>query len=171
MSTEIIKLNEETAKDIMTEWYKNAKTQTFETLPEFIRHAMNDYIHDYGTIVHAIGACCIATAYACDKMPQGGITGFQASFIMWDFVRHWMYESNKCGMRLLNYDDMLYPQYDYKFQKTISKEVFESLQNEAATRIQKEESDKTVKPHPDVLAHWKSIVNGQVPFGYKVTEE
>lgn len=171
MSTEIIELHEETAKEIMDKWYADAKTQTFETLPEFIRHVMNDYIHDYGTIVHAIGACCVATAWACNEMPgaQGGITGFQASCVMWDFIRHWMYPGNKCGMRLIDYDDMLFPQYEYKFQKTISKETFENLQKEAAERIKKaEESDTTFRPHPDVLAHWKSIANGRAPFGYIV---
>jgi hypothetical protein len=165
MSNEIIELHEETAKDIMTKWYKNAKTQTFETLSEFIRHVMNDYIHDYGTIVHAIGACCVATAWACNEMPQGGITGFQAGCVMWDFIRHWMYESNKCGMRLLDYDDMLYPQYADKFDKVISADTFKALQEEAQDRLGKMDN-----VHPSVVGHWTSIVGGQPPFGYKVKD-
>ena len=32
------------------QWYKDAKNQTLETLPDFINHLVKDYSHDYGTI-------------------------------------------------------------------------------------------------------------------------
>ena len=59
---------------------------------------------------------------------------------------------------------MLYPQYEYKFDKTISPETWSALQNEASRKLQ--ESSGFV--HPDVVKHWKNIVDGKVPFGYKV---
>ena len=32
---------------------------------------------------------------------------------MWDFIIDWMYTSNQCGLRIVDYDDMLYPQYNH----------------------------------------------------------
>lgn len=87
-------ITEKDNKDIIDGWFKAAKEQTLETLPSFMNHILNDYTHDYGTICHALTACAIGAAYAGDKSKQGGITGFQAGCIMWDFIRHWNHESN-----------------------------------------------------------------------------
>ena len=106
------------------EWFANAKKQTLETLPAFMNHVLNDYCHDYGTICHAISACAIAAAWAADGSEQGGITGFQAGFVMWDVIRQWRYSSNKSGLKIIDYDDMLFPQYEYKFS---NKEIPQSI--------------------------------------------
>lgn len=169
-------ITEENNREDIAEWYASAKTQTFETLPSFIQHVMNEYVHDYGTVVHAIAACAIATAWACNRMEgaAGGITGFQASCLMWSFVRHWQFENNKCGLRILDYDDLLYPQYGYKFEKAIPERVWESVQKEARERYEEAASDmESGKPFCTsgaVMAHWKSIANGELPFGFVVKE-
>ena len=152
------------------EWFEQAKKQTFETLPDFMNHVMNDYIHDYGTVCHAVSACALAAAWAANdsKGARGGITGFQAAFVMWDFIKQWDYSSNKCGLKIVDYDDMLYPQYDHKFDKTISSNTWEALQERAKELLSENENSIV---HPDVREHWKSIVNGLVPFGYTVKNE
>lgn len=148
------------------EWYAEARNQTIETLLDFINHMMGDYDHDYGTVCHAIAACAMAAIHVADNHPvNGGITGFQASHTMWQIVRQMMYKDNKTGLRLLNYDDMLYPQYEYKFEKTISRSIFEELQKVARENLESNES-----AHPKVIAHWQSIVDGNVPFGYTIKE-
>lgn len=159
-----MEINEE--MHLEKEWFEEAQKQTLETLPQFINHLMTDYCHDYGTICHAIAASAIAAAYAADSTPQGGITGFQASFIMWDFIKQWMKPNNKCGLKLIDYDDMLYPQYDYKYEKTITQHTWETIQKEAAKLLN--ENNGAVD---EVRAHWQSIVDGKVPFGYKVSRE
>lgn len=153
------------------EWFEQAKNQTIKTLPEFINHVMNDYEHDYGTVVHAISACAIAATWAANKEDgaRGGITGFQAGFVMWDFVRQFMYNSNKCGLNIIDYDKMLYPQYEDKFQKTINKSTWEALQEQAKENINDVKNHgRTV--HPEIVLHWKMIADGHVPFGYTVNE-
>ena len=159
-----IKITEE--ENIHNEWYLQAKDQTLESLQGFINHIINDYEHDYGTICHAMSACSIATMWAINKTDQRGITGFQAGAIMWEFIKHWNYTDNKTGMKMVNYDDMLYPQYDYKFQKTITESIWKSIQDVANNRLKE---NKTA--HPKVIAHWKSIVNGKIPFGYKIVKD
>ena len=65
---------------------------------------------------------------------------------------------------MIDYDNMLYPQYKNNFSQTISKETFEALQKAA------EEKLKAGGAHPIVEEHWKSIVSGNVPFGYMIDD-
>ena len=117
-------------------WYKEAKNMTLEGLPEFINHLMNDYEHDYGTICHAMTAGGIATMNAMNKSDQGGITGFQAGAIMCEFIRNWRYRmKNKTGLKLVDYDHFLYPQYEERFRKNIGAYTWAAIQKEAATQI------------------------------------
>jgi len=69
------------------------------------------------------------------------------------------------------YDDMLYPQYENRFAKTITKGLMESLIEEAKKHIAEHESNPKSMVHPEVLAHWKKIAQGIPPFGYKVVDE
>ena len=147
--------------------FDEAREQTLETLLDFMRSILIEKTHTYESIVDAIAACAIGAAWAADNSPEGGITGWQANFVMWSFIKEWMYRNNKCGLKIVDYDDMLFPQYSDHFKKTISKSVWEALQKEAKEQLKI--SGNTA--HPVVVAHWKSIVNGEVPFGYRVKEE
>lgn len=164
--SEKMKINEE--MHLEKEWFEEASKQTPETLMEFISHIMNDYEHDYGTVCHAISACAIAAAWAANKMDGacGGITGFQAGFIMWDFIKQWEYPYNRCGLRIIDYDDMLYPQFEHKFDKVLTKETLEALREEADIRLH--ERDYAAD---SVIEHWKRIADGEIPFGYRVEEK
>ena len=138
--------------------------KTFDDLVSFLERVKSTCNTGYGTAPRAIAQAALATAWYLAS--DFGITGFQAGFTMWDFIRDWEFPSNECGMKIVDYDNMLYPQYDYKFEKTISKDTFESLQKAAKKKL-KEATEYT---HRDVIAHWKSIVDGNVPFGYIVRD-
>ena len=147
------------------EWHERAKTITLEALPDFLKE-LSEYPHTYNSIVSAIGAGAVATCWAMNNTENGGITGFQASCVMWDFVQNWMHYETP--LKLIKYEDMLYPQYEHEFEKTISKETFEWLREEAEMNISTHTEGHV---HPDVMKHWISIVNGDVPFCYKINEE
>lgn len=137
---------------------------TMGELISFIELVKDECNTDYGTAPRAIAQAASATAWYLAK--EMGITGFQAGFVMWDFIRNWNYTNNKCGMRIVDYDDMLYPQYDYKFEKVISQDTWEVLQKEAKERL-----ETIPNAHVRVKEHWQSIVDGKVPFGYEVKGE
>lgn len=148
------------------EWFKEAtKIKSIEELSKFVDKMLNSYSHDYGTACHAIAACAVASAWLGADVE--GITGFQAGFIMWDFITNWMYDHNKCGLRLVDYDNFLYPQYEYKYDKVISKDTWESIQKEAKKHLDEDDGGAC----REVRRHWESIVNGVVPFGYRVIED
>lgn len=147
------------------EWMAEAKNQTMETLPEFLRKLTGDYEHDYGTICHAIAAAAVGAAWAVEKTPQGGITGFQAGAIMWEMIRGWGVFGDG-PKRMLSYGDMLFPQYRHKFTN-ISPETAKWLQEEAKKKL----SEKSHPAHPDVVKHWEFVAGGGIPFGYRISDE
>ena len=156
-----------TEKDkLENKWFEEAKEQTIDTLPAFINHIMNDYTHDYMTVCHAVSACALAAAHAANSQEQADITGFQAGFVMWDFIKQWKHEENKCGMKLIDYDRMLYPHYESWFDKSITKKTFKKLQEEAKKKLVQSVDDDYI-PN-EVIEHWESIIKGDVPFGYKL---
>lgn len=149
---------------------KRNDIKTFDDLVEFLTYVKDNCNCGYGEAPRAMAQACVAVAYHLADV--FGITGFQAGFVMWDFIRDWMYKSNECGLRILDYDEMLYPQYDYKFEKTISERTWEALQKKAKERLE-EDLKKDERPwglHPEVKAHMQSIADGKVPFGYIVSD-
>ena len=110
---------------VQDKWYDKAKNVTTTTLSTFINKIVNGYEHDYGTIAHAITASGLAAMLAVIK--EHPISAQQANFIMWNFIYRWMYPNNKCGLVLLNYDNLLFPQFEEMFDKVLSPEVFEAL--------------------------------------------
>jgi hypothetical protein len=145
------------------EWMTEAKNQTLETLPAFLEK-LSKHQHDYGTICRAIAAAGIAAMWALEKSPAGGITGFQAGCIIWDVIDAWGAFSSG-PKRMVTYDELLYPQYKDKF-KTISKDTWEWVQAEARKNL-----EKNGPAHERVQEHWRSIVNGSVPFGLVVGDQ
>ena len=138
--------------------------KSFDELVSFLQKIKEECNTGYGTAPRAIAQAALATAWYLAT--DFGITGFQAGCTMWDFIEGWMFTDNKCGMKIVNYDDMLFPQYDDKFDKTISKDTFEALQKEARKKLE-ERGDYV---HPAVKQHWIAIASGGVPFGYDVKE-
>lgn len=152
---------------VHADWYEEAKgpEMSLKTLPTFLEKLSTRYKHDYGTICHAIAAGALAAARAMDRTDQGGITGFQAGAIMWQFIRHWGLSTDG-PLAMIRYNDMLYPQYEKRFDRTISKDVWEDLQATAKKYLV-----DSPDAHPDIITHWQSVVDGKIPFGYTVKED
>ena len=138
--------------------------KSFDDLVAFLQRVKDNCNTGYGTAPRAIAQAALATAWYLAS--DFGITGFQAGCTMWDFIRDWSYSGNKCGLKIVDYDNMLYPQYDDHFEKTIKRYTFEALQNVAKDNL--ENSSKYTSPA--VINHWKSIVDGNVPFGYVIED-
>lgn len=157
----------ETMKE-QEQWYKDAKEVRAESLHFFINHLINDYEHDYGTICHAIAAASIAAAHAVNRSSsEGGITGFQAGAVMWEFIQHWGVFPSNALLKIQDQSDMLYPQNVGKFT-TISKSTWKELQKRANNKLAFTTKDEV---HEEVSDHWQSIADGEVPFGYSIEED
>lgn len=151
--------------NVHQQWYVDAEKQTMKTLPEFLNNLLSNYHHDYETIYHAISAGMMATMNAMNNSEQGGITGFQAGCVMWEVIKKINYSDNKLGLRILDFDNLLYPQHSGDFEKVISKERWDRVRILAMEKIYQ---NKETDVHIDVWNHWHSITSGEVPFGFKV---
>ena len=157
-------LNEETDGELIETWQREAcECKSIADATAFATRLLRDYRHDYGTICHAIACGAAAMANGMNNEPEGGLTGFQAGFVWWGFFKLWMHAGDG-PMRMVDYSDLLYPQYEHKFRE-ISRDTWEWAQAKAASFIAEHKSDLV---HPDVRAHWQSIVDGAVPFGLSV---
>ena len=150
-------------------WYVEAKSVNLETLPEFLRKLTDDYTHDYGTICHAMTAGAIATLWAMNESPQGGISGFQAGAIFWEFYRNWLNHGQFHPTSMVDYTNMLYPDYEHHFERTITKGTWAWLQEKAQEKLNDSAGDEFMPSK--TVDHWKSIVAGNVPFGYTVEDD
>jgi hypothetical protein len=153
--------------EIIASWFTEARDGN-TSVDEFIKKLNDNYEHDYGTICKAVAAAAVKAAWAMNAQPQGGITGFQSGAVMWEFIQHWMSLEGQ-PLKLIHYNHMLYPQYDYKFDKVIDKSTWEWLQKKAKEyQLSAIESEA---PNSSVAQHWQSIIDGVVPFGYSVKKE
>lgn len=144
------------------EKFNELRQMSLEELPEFLKSLENEDV-DYNTCCDIVSKAGLASMHAFGS--KLGITGFQAGYIMWQMIYNWLFETNKAGLSLLNYDNMLYPQYEEMFQKSIPVSAWVSLQEQARVLL---ETDSGVDV---VREHWQSIVDGKVPFGYTIKED
>jgi hypothetical protein len=144
------------------QWYEQAKKVQLNDLKGFVSSLLDNYEHDYGTICHAMSAAMCAAMSAVNEHPQGGITGFQASCVMWEVLENAFHVKAPCS--LVDYKNMLYPQYADRFT-SISQDTFDWLKKEATKCI----TDGATM-HPDVRTHMQSIADGAVPFGLSVRD-
>ena len=152
---------------IQEQWYAEARAMTPEKLGEFVNKLTEKYIHDYGTACHAAAAAALGAAHAVGK--KEGISGFQAGCIMWSFLEEWM--RIKGPAILIQYEDMLYPHYEKKFDKRITKETHNWLIEEAKKRLRDADAAKDMRISSSVIEHWEKIASGWVPFGFRVEED
>ena len=158
-------MTEQEYKNYIYEKADNVRTK--EDLDNLLAEVVDSHeAFDYGKICYAISACMLAALNYVDRSEIGGITGFQASVIGWEMVRQLIITDKRAILRLVNYDNMLYPQYKRNFDKVIDSKLWEKLQKQAAENLEKHPD-----AHPNVTKHWQSIVDGKVPFGFKIEGE
>jgi hypothetical protein len=141
---------------------KAADVRTKDDLDALLKE-ITEYGHDYGSIVYGCMAAMKGTFNYVNRADCGGITGFQAGCIGWECVKEFL--SIQGAAKLIDYDNLLYPQYAEKFDKTISEDIWKDIQEKAKKNLLGDHAS------PSVKAHWESIVRGQIPFGYRVTAE
>ncbi len=147
-------------KEMMAE---AGKVRTPQELADFVTKITNQP-HDYNTIVYGCMAAMQAAFKVVNNSPMGGITGFQAGALGWECVREFMMIDGPA--RIISYNDMLYPQYQHKFEKTITPQTWENLQQEAKKKLETDRNGASDR----VVGHWQSVAGGTTPFGYSVVD-
>lgn len=143
-------MTEQQLRDAEAPWPK-----TLDELNAYIK-TLTDRPHDYGTCVYAMSLAAVAAYhYVAGKV---GATGFQAGCADMDILRRT--RGIKGGFRLLDYDNLLYPQYcnaehfpsytDLLADPKISERIAEQAKQKLAS---------SESAHPAVKAHWERLAN------------
>lgn len=145
-----------------------SKIKTADELAAFVKE-ISAFNHDYNTIVAGCMAAMKAAFCVVNASPNGGITGFQAGCLGWECVREFMYINGPA--RLLDFDHLLFPTYESYFDKTINTETWQWLREKAKKNLEEKTPEGHPQPHPDVVSHWKSVVAGNLPFGFTIKDD
>lgn len=127
---------------------------TIEELAEYVR-TLVERPHDYGTCCYAMSLSATAAFnFVAHKL---GVTGFQASCADLDILRRT--RGFEWG-RILNYNDLLYPQYREKWPSFDALIRDPEIRSELAKRARELLKESTTKfASKQVLAHWKMLAD------------
>lgn len=121
-----------------------------------IIQAVSQREHDYGTCVYAMSIAAEAAFHLVAH--RLGVTGFQASCADLDFLRR--LRGYEMGFRVLNYENLLYPQYadreHFPTHADLTKENIERLGKRAAELLAENE-----RAHPNVRRWWEDLADRQ----------
>lgn len=126
---------------------------SIEALGEYVR-GLVERPHDYGTCVYAISmAATAAFNFVAGKL---GVTGFQESCADMDILCR---TRGLTWGRLLNFDDLLYPQYRDKFGgwDELIEENKVKLAEKAREKLAEHAADGLGST--DVVAHWRFLAS------------
>src|SRR5258706_368302 len=106
--------------------------------------------HDYGTCVYAMSIAAEASYNYISHVL--GVTGFQASCADMDFLRRT--RSWKMGFQILNYENLLYPQYldreHFPTHEDLIKENIDQLGEKAQELLAERDN-----AHPNIVRWWE----------------
>lgn len=120
-----------------------------EQLLSYIRSLVNKN-HDYGTCVYAMSMAAVsAFYYVCSKL---GVSGFQSSCADLDILKR--LRNFKLGFKIINYEDLLYPQNDVSISEdNLIKKNLKILAKEAK-KLLKTSNDADIQ----VKERWQYII-------------
>ena len=144
--------------------YLEEKAKTAKRLLEIFSLA-EEIREDFycGNIVPATAVGIVCGKLASYLSTIMGLTAYEQDVALREIAKHFSNKTNKSGVKLIDYDEMLYPQYDYKFT-TIPMSTTENLKEQAKNLLLQSEYANI-----DVKKRWEDIANGNIPFGLKPT--
>jgi hypothetical protein len=146
---------------LQEQWYEQARQQTLETMPEFIRYLLDEYSHDAQTIVHAMVAGCLATLSAMNAHPEGDLGPSQSSQLLGLFIRKWARLDGPA--KIMSWAALLDPEYEDQCMR-VPEEVSLYLRSLARQVL----DSKTYKNESHRI-HLERIEQGEMPWGFKST--
>mgnify|MGYP001585299392 CR=1 FL=1 len=124
-----------------------------EELSNYI-NSLVDREHDYGTCVYAMSMAAVAAfRYVASRL---GATGFQASCADLDILERT--RSMKMGFRIINYENLLYPQYLNSAHFPTHKQIQEDNKVELAKEARRKLAEGGLV-HPEIEARWRYMAS------------
>lgn len=134
-----------------------------QELTSYIEEAKEKYNTSYGDAVYgpALAAIAAFNYVAC----QMGLSGFQAGYSEMLFLKKLRYI--KHGLKILNFDNLLYPQYLNDFNLSAETLIRKNL--DELKKAAKEELEKSPNAAQEVRDHWIYIT--EIPDSEKIGDD
>lgn len=145
--------------------YNKHKAKNFNELKKAYDEMLPD-ADDYGSSVIFAEIMMNLMFQVVDSSPVGGFTGFQAGCLVFPLIRRYGGYSSDSMLRIMDYKNILYPQYDKSFRE-INYDTFEKLKKIANDKLFEEENPESICPK--VLQRWKEVSSGNLPHFVTVT--
>lgn len=130
------------------------RPKTLDELNKIIEQ-LTERKHDYGTCVYAMSIAAVATFnYVAGKLD---VTGFQASCADLDILRRTRDYEN--GFSIINYDNLLYPQYWDDEHFPSKEQLLEKNKEQLAEAAKKKLKESNGSTHPNVIKHWEMVAS------------
>jgi len=153
----MIKLEEQSNEfiELEKEWYKEVDTISSKNkLNNFVNKVMTAYDHDYGTYTRALAVCTKAFI----RFYGSAMTNMQASFLMWEIIRHTFHKNDAFGLQLITYESILYPQELDRFIVKFDEETHQKI-IDTAKKFLEEHKDAP----KETIEHWEKLATGWLP--------
>ena len=142
-------------------WYELAETANKDSLNAFVK-TVKMGVTDVESLVHAAIASMTATLHAVTEEYN---LNEDFMYVLSVLVFRHMNGLGDGFTNIIDYNNMLDPSKRHLFERTVSAEVFEDLQEKAEEMLQDDDLA------PEVRYHLENIRKGKVPFGYELAED
>lgn len=131
-----------------------------ETIEQFIELCKTANL-DVQSKCEMVGNVAYQAAMKAIFSLEGGLTPAQKQVALFTFIR--LFGGIQSPIKLVDFADMLDPRNEYQFKREISRSTWRYLIEQASFML-----NNSVMNSQHQRDHLKSIVNGTVPFGYRV---
>lgn len=149
---------------------KRNAIKTDEELFNFLKEIINSETSkdQAKSPINVIEASSAVAFYLAIKF---NLTPFLFDYVKWGLLYNTGYKDNKCGLRIFDYDQLLFPQYEPKFEKSIPENVWKKVQKLAKGMYDYQKNPKipvNKRVSNEYMEHWKKIIDGIPPFGFTI---
>lgn len=154
--------------DSLEDLVEEAKKLELGELESFIENILDKSYKTYDDYPRILVLSALAAVYSTLSDKRMDLSGFQAQFVPILFYRYFMREWGPIRLQLL--DELIYPQYEGKFKSHnyLSKGeligIYDALKKAISVNIDQN------TPSENVVEHWRFLLNGNLPFGFKFNE-
>jgi hypothetical protein len=147
------------ADGVHEKWYEEARGQTLDTLPVFLKGLMDEYSHDEVTLTHAVTAGAMATISAMDAHPEGGLTPSQNQLVFGLFLRKWARIEGPA--KVMSWAGLLNPKNEDQMVG-VPKDVAHWISG-----LAKQALDNAKFQGQEQKDHLEKLAKGEMPWGFR----
>lgn len=163
----MVEKSQPTFEDMKT-WGEKSYQMSIEELPVFIQQVVDTYEHTSISKINLLNisvTCLLNNFYQEKVLPM---TEPEVETSKWTLVKMLFPSLGDGPISMIKWNNLLSPTSEPYFH-SIPMDVFKDVQSSAALLVERHESGRETFPDEEV-AHWKSIIDGNVPFGYKIID-